>query len=75
MSHLRFRMDLGVKRPIPAALADVLPAIKARICELKAYCERINEGHPNEENTLYAAYHICHHDTGEPCEPEIEICE
>jgi len=75
MSYLRFRMDLAVKRPIPQALQDRIPTIKEKICELKAYCEKINEGKPNEENTLRAKYHICHHDTGGPCEEEIEICE
>lgn len=74
MSYLRFKMDMAVKRPIPAALQDRLHAIKERICELKEYCEKINEGHENEENTVRAKYHICHHDTGEPCEDEIEIC-
>lgn len=75
MSYLRFRMDLAVKRPIPDALRDQLHTIKGQICVLKAYCEKINEGHDNEENTVRAKYHICHHDTGEPCEAEIEICE
>ena len=33
----------------------------------------INEGKDNEEMTVSAVYHICHHDEGLPCEPETEI--
>ena len=67
-------MDLAVKEPIPPQLSGQLVAIKAAICMFKAHAERINEGLPNEENTVYLMQHICHHDTGEPCEPEEEIC-
>ena len=75
MSYVRWKMDLAVKEPIPPALQGQLNGIKAHICVFKAFSERINPGHENEENTVYLKEHICHHDTGEPCEPETEICE
>jgi len=73
MPYLRFHMDLAVKKPIPAALQSALPGIKAKILELKAYCEKINEGTGSEENTLIAEYHTCNHDIGTACDPWIDI--
>lgn len=71
---IRFSLDLA----IPQAVYDAIPiakklAIRDRIRELKAYAVRINEGLPNEEMTVRAVFHKCHHDTGEACEPELEI--
>lgn len=75
MSYLRFNLDLAVKQPIPTALKDKLPAIRDAIKQLKSYASKINEGKNNEEMTVKASYHICHHDSGNtiPCEPEQEI--
>ncbi len=73
MSYLRFTLDVAVKQPLPAALQTALPAIRQKIRDLKAYASKINEGQPNEEMTVKTKYHICHHDTNEPCEPENEI--
>ena len=66
---------MAVKEPIPPGLEGQLNSIKQVICQFKAHAEKINEGLENEENTVYLKEHICHHDTGEPCEPETEICE
>ena len=83
MAGLRFNLDLfipedsagtlvaGVK--IPNTLAQKIPAIKLAILSLKAYATKINAGQPNEEMTVRAVFHICHHDTGGACEAEIEI--
>lgn len=73
MSYIRFQLDLAVKQPIPAALMSKLPEIKEAIRKLKSYASKINEGKDNEEMTVTASYHICHHDEGLPCEPETEI--
>jgi len=73
MPYIRFKLDLAIKQPIPEALKKRLPAIKARILELKSYSEKINEKKENEEVTVNASYHICNHDIGEPCEKEVEI--
>ena len=73
MSHLRFTLDLAIKQPIPQALQDKIPIIREKIRQLKAYAEKINEGKVNEEMTVRAVYHICHHDSQEPCEEEMEI--
>lgn len=71
MSLVRILADLA----IPMEIAEK-PAVKAKLLELyallklaKGYSVKINEGLPNEEMTIKANYHICHHDTeGIPCE-------
>ncbi len=73
MSYLRFSLNLAIKQPIPQALQDKLPTIKARIQELKSYAEKINAGKDNEEMTIKAVYHICNHDTGMACGEEQDI--
>ena len=76
MSLRRFTIDLA----IPSAVYDAIPtatklAIRDRIRQLKALAVKINEGQPNEEATVRATLHICHHDEVPPgpCEPEQEI--
>ena len=74
MSFIRFTPDLA----IPVATWNALPTatrttIRNKIQQLKSYAVKINEGLPNEEDTTKAVYHICHHDTGETCEPEQDI--
>lgn len=73
MSYIRFQLDLAVKQPMPPALQSKLPEIKEAVRKLKSFASRINEGKENEEMTVRAVYHICHHDEGLPCEPEKEI--
>ena len=77
MSLVRIQVDLA----IPTTIADK-PAVKAKLLELyqllklaKSYSVKINEGLPNEEMTVKAVWHRCHHDSGNtiPCEPEQEI--
>ena len=72
----RFTLDLA----IPKDVYEALPAAKkiaARdaIRALKAYAVKINEGKENEEMTVKATYHICHHDEGNmiPCKAEQDI--
>lgn len=64
MSLIRIKVDLA----IPKKIADK-PAVKEKLKELyqliklaKSYSVKINEGKPNEEMTVVASYHICHHD-------------
>ncbi len=73
MPHIRFTIDIAIKKPIPQILQNKLPAIKEKILELKSYAEKINAGKDNEEMTVKAVYHICNHDIGLPCESETEI--
>jgi len=75
MALIRIRCDLA----IPKKIANK-PAVKAKLVELynllklaKSYAIKINEGLPNEEMTIWAGWHICHHDTGGSCEPEQEV--
>ena len=73
MSYLRFRIDGAIKQPLPQAVKDALPAIRAKILQLKNYCEKINAGLPNEENTISFKQHICRHDEGGACDSEVDI--
>ncbi len=69
----------SIELAIPKAVYDALPAAKKQaaagaIRDLKALAVRINEGQPNEEMTVRATYHICHHDdVNIPCEPERDM--
>ncbi|MFA4917124.1 MAG: hypothetical protein WC560_10700 [Syntrophales bacterium] len=77
MSLLRIQLDLA----IPSSVADT-PIVKAKLVELyglikqaKNLSVKINAGKANEEMTVMAKYHICHHDElgNPPCEPTVEI--
>jgi len=70
----RFSLDLA----IPESAYDSIPAAKKLAIRdatrgLNVLAVKINEGRDNEEMTVKATWHKCHHDTGEPCEPEQEI--
>jgi len=71
----RFNLDLA----IPSGVYDAISvtkkaAFRDTVRAMKALAVKINEGLPNEEMTVMARYHICHHDSGDqPCEPEQEI--
>ena len=74
MALIRFSLDLA----IPEAVYNAIPtatktAFRDGVRALKALAVKINEGQPNEEMTIRAVWHRCHHDTGESCEPEQEI--
>ena len=74
MALIRFNLDLAIPEDvynaIPAATKTVF---RDRVRTLKALAVKINEGQSNEEMTIRAVWHRCHHDTGEACEPEKEI--
>lgn len=74
MTLIRFSLDLA----IPEAVYNNIPAAQKLafrdvIRQLKALAVKINEGQPNEEATVKATWHRCHHDTGGACEAENEI--
>jgi len=62
-----FLIDLAVPLPMPQALQDKLPTIKNKIRQLKTYA--VNTG----EAAFFGTYHICHHDTRQPCEDSVDI--
>ena len=70
MSLIRIQVDLAI--PVKE-FGDVPKTIITQIRKLKGMAVKINEGKDNEEMTTKAVWHRCHHDTGEPCEPEQEI--
>jgi len=70
----RFSLDLA----IPEAVYNAIPAAKKTtfrdaIRAMKALAVRINEGADNEEATVKATLHKCHHDSGGSCESEVDI--
>ena len=73
MAHLRFNLDLALPMPLPQQLVDALPTIREKIRQLKAYAVRINEGQENEEASVRAVFHVCHHEDGVPCEEEEDV--
>ncbi len=82
MPGLRFTLDLyipedptgtlvaGVK--IPTALATQIPTIRQKIQALKGFARKINSGQPNEEMTVKASYHVCHHEDNPPTCGDLE---
>ena len=74
MAFIRFRIDGAVYEPAYDALpAATKTAIRDKFRQLKALCSNINDGTPNEEDTVKFKYHICRHDEGLPCGEENDI--
>ena len=73
MSLKRYNIDLAFKEPISRANQGLLTALETAIRNAKRLAVKINEDRDNEEDTIRAVWHICHHDTGETCEAEQEI--
>ena len=75
MAMWRGQLDLA----IPENVWNNIPsarklAFRDEVRALKALAVRINEGKDNEEMTVKASWHWCHHDTGDqPCESEVDI--
>lgn len=72
MSYRRFNIQLA----IPEKVFNKIPntrklAFRDEVRAMKALAVKINAGKDNEEMTVKATWHICHHDTGDQlCEPE-----
>ena len=63
MALMRFNIQLA----IPEEVFDKIPiarkiAFRDEVRALKELSVKINEGKPNEEMTVVARQHICHHD-------------
>ena len=61
---------------LPKNVVDKLKVVRSTIRDFKQYARKINEGQPNEEETVRAIFRICFHDEGEghrPDTPEQEI--
>ena len=73
MAGTRVKIDLFFADKTPQQVnqenPQLLPAIKAA----KKKASKINEGKKNEEMTVRAAFHICRHEDGLTCDPEVEI--
>jgi len=73
MSGTRVQIDLYFDGKTPAEVNRAFPELLPAIKKAKAKASKINAGKENEEMTVKASYHICRHDEGKPCEPEVEI--
>ena len=74
MSLIRFSLDLAIPSDIFAAIpAARKAAFRDEVRALKALAVRINAGQGNEEMSVKAAWHVCHHDEGLPCGAETDI--
>jgi hypothetical protein len=75
--YLRYCIDIAIPYDkdgkLPPAFNGLRVAIENHIKTLKSYGEKINEGEPNEENTISARKHFCRHDMGLPCIDVVEI--
>ena len=70
MSLWRGQLDLAIPKDVWDSIPNAKKiAFRDMVRELKALAVKIN----NEEMTVKASWHICHHDTGEACEPEQNI--
>ena len=75
MAFMRASLELA----IPMKAWDKIPnarkiAFRDEIRAMKALAVKINDGSGNEEMTVKAQYHVCHHDENNvPCEPTIDI--
>ena len=68
MAGTRVQIDLFYKDKTPKQIEKEFPNLLPSIKALKAKATKINAGHSNEEITIIAKYHICHHD-----EPDNQI--
>lgn len=73
MAGTKLRVLFFFKDMTPQQVNQAYPQLLPSIKVAKKRASKINEGLANEEMTVQASYHICHHDTNEACEPEIEI--
>jgi len=73
MALRRYRIDLAYPEPISPQLEGRLRAFENAARAILPDAVIINEGQDNEEDTIRAKKHICYHDEGLPCEPEVEI--
>lgn len=73
MAGTRVRVDYFFKDKTPQQVSQEFPQLLPSIKVAKAKASKINEGKVNEEVTVRATYHICRHDEGKSCDPEVEI--
>ena len=69
MAFWRGQLDLA----IPIEVWENIPldrkiAFRDEVRALKALAVKINEGSPDEENTVKARWHTCRHDEHLPCD-------
>ncbi len=73
MAGTRVQIDLYFDGKTPQQVNQEFPTLLPIIKAAKAKATKINEGKANEEMTVKATYHICRHDEGKACDPEIII--
>ncbi len=69
---------ISIELAIPKKVWDKIPlnrkiAFRDEVRALKTLAVKVNEGLPNEEMTVKGSRHLCRHDEGKECDPEVEI--
>ncbi len=76
MSLRRLQLDLAVQEQdgkLPSAPEGQWTGLLNHIKAFKKASVKINRGLVNEEDTIGATFHTCHHDEGKQCDTKIEI--
>ncbi len=73
MALKRVTIDMAFPLPMSAEVQARYDAFLDAAKRLRPHARKINEGLGTEEVTVRATQHICHHDTGGACEPEVDI--
>ena len=59
---IRFNLDLAIPAKVALEQKAAIDAMKLAISKVKKLAVKINEGKDNEEATVTAKFHKCHHD-------------
>jgi len=68
MAYWRGQLDLAIPEDVWNKIPNARKiAFRDVVRDLKILSVKINDGQINEEMTVMASWHICHHDEGTPC--------
>ena len=77
MPYRRYLVQLAIPcdedGKVTGAANSVINPLEAALSNAKKFAVKINEGLPNEENTVNASWHICNHDLGQSCTGWLDI--
>lgn len=73
MSLRRLTVELAIPEPLTDEQKKLWDDTLSNIKKLKGESKIINTGKANEEQTVTAKWHICRHDEGKLCDPDVNI--
>ena len=62
MSYKRLVVLLAIKEPLTSTQQKAWDVALLSLKKLKSYASKINMNLDNEEDTVVAKHHVCHHD-------------